>query len=80
VAKRPFPAAIQRWQYLRAIAHFEGAWTSCRRAACHARQQCTGGPRGTCERVGLPLCRLHVGGWEDEVMPRAAPLMIEGRR
>lgn len=56
---RPVPPAINRYLFLKAIAHFEGAWEACQRRQCRARRQCTGGPRGTCEKVGVPLCRRH---------------------
>jgi hypothetical protein len=53
------PPEIRRWGFLRAIAHFEGAWQTCRHGECRARKRCTGGPRGTFRKKAVPLCRRH---------------------
>jgi len=40
------------------IAHFEFMWEGCRHRACTKRKRCTGGPRGTKRKYGIPFCKL----------------------
>lgn len=78
---RPVPPRIQRYLFLKAVAHFEFAWEQCRRPSCRARKRCTGGPRGTCQTVGVPLCRRHAPAeWWKEMEGALAPPGASGRR
>jgi len=72
----------QRWKYLCAIAHFEGAWRDCPGRSCRARRRCCAGQRGTLRRLAalglipLPPCRADAPvGWPDaEILGPAEPL------
>lgn len=88
-ASQPTPADHQaaghthspdRFDYLRAIAHFEGAWKWCARAECNRRRKCCGGPRGTATRRGIPACRTGEPGeaWAAEQIAQLAQSCEEG--
>lgn len=60
----PERIAPAHFDYLRALAHFEGAWKWCARAECNRRRKCCGGPRGTATRRAIPACRSGEPGEE----------------
>jgi hypothetical protein len=63
---------LARFAFLKAMAHFEGAWKTCASGECRNRKRCAGGPRGTFTRTGgAPLCRFGVENmdWQHQAPP-----------
>ena len=76
MAAPPGTLPLQRYAFLKAIAHFEFAWMTCRFRECRKREKCAGGPRGTLRRLVtrgetvVPPCRAKAPqAWWDELRP-----------
>lgn len=53
----PHPDPLASYHLARMEAQIAGSWQDCPYRKCRRLGKCTGGPRGTRLRHGLPLCR-----------------------
>jgi hypothetical protein len=71
--------SLDLYRRLIIAAHFRFRHETCKVKACRKRRRCTGGPRGTFSRLGVPAClRDDLAANGGDVTSLLATFLIEG--